>query len=55
MRIAGDFMKKEKAEAVESRPASSGLYHPEYEHDACGVGMIVDSMVINRMIWWMLP
>ena len=42
MRIAGDFMKKEKAEAVESRPASSGLYHPEYEHDACGVGMIVD-------------
>ena len=35
-------MKKEKAEAVESRPASSGLYHPEYEHDACGVGMIVD-------------
>lgn len=43
MRIAGDFMKKEeKAEVAESRPASSGLYHPEYEHDACGVGMIVD-------------
>lgn len=42
MRIAGDFMKKDKAGVAESRPASSGLYHPEYEHDACGVGMIVD-------------
>ena len=42
MRLAGNFMKKEELEVTECHQASSGLYQPEYEHDACGVGMIVD-------------
>jgi glutamate synthase (NADPH) large chain len=29
-------------EVTECHQTSSGLYQPEYEHDACGVGMIVD-------------
>ena len=24
-------------------PQEQGLYHPQYEHDACGVGMVVDT------------
>jgi glutamate synthase domain-containing protein 1 len=24
------------------RPGNNGLYHPAFEHDACGVGMICD-------------
>ena len=42
MRLAGKFMRKEEQEVTECHQTSSGLYQPEYEHDACGVGMIVD-------------
>ena len=35
-------MRKEEQEVTECHQTSSGLYQPEYEHDACGVGMIVD-------------
>ena len=41
MRLAGKFMRKEEQEVTECHQTSSGLYQPEYEHDACGVGMIV--------------
>mgnify|MGYP007105442240 CR=1 FL=1 len=50
MRLAGKFMRKEEQEVTECHQTSSGLYQPEYEHDACGVGMIVDIQVINHMI-----
>ena len=23
-------------------PPAQGLYHPDYEHDSCGVGFVVD-------------
>lgn len=42
MRLAGKFMRKEEQEVTECHQTFSGLYQPEYEHDACGVGMIVD-------------
>ena len=42
MGLAGKFMRKEEQEVTECHQTSSGLYQPEYEHDACGVGMIVD-------------
>ncbi len=37
-------------------PSPIGLYHPSYEHDACGVGMVADTrgrsshdIVLNRL------
>lgn len=35
MRLAGKFMRKEEQEVTECHQTSSGLYQPEYEHDAC--------------------
>ena len=43
MRLAGKFMRKEEQEVTECHQTSSWCFiNPQYEHDACGVGMIVD-------------
>ncbi len=38
MRVA----EKDKAMTVPAIPAKQGLYDPQYEHDSCGVGFVVD-------------
>ena len=36
------FISKERSAGAQSQPQRAGLYDAAYEHDSCGVGMIVD-------------
>ena len=48
MRKENLFNNKRKEKPGQRQPKELGLYNASYEHDACGVGMLVTSAEVNR-------
>ena len=40
--MANDFMSKKTKFKIAGLPKAQGLYNPVNEHDACGVGLVLD-------------